>query len=119
MASDERDVAADGQISSEAVPRDETMAELDAAWADEIQRRVEEIRNGDVTPELAEVIAELARLEAELEGDIDGEDAEDDPVEVAASWADEIAARIAEIDDGTVKTYAAEDVMAALRVRFG
>lgn len=91
------------------------------SWAEEIRRRVEEIRSGPARQELQEVLAELERYEAEI-GAPEWEASEgtvDDPTELESAWGDEIQARIQEIEEGTVPTYAAEDVMAALRARFG
>ncbi|HLM69392.1 MAG TPA: addiction module protein [Longimicrobium sp.] len=52
-----------------------------------------------------------------------GEEADDeldeDPAEVEAAWADEIKRRVDEIGNGTVETYALEDVLAEMRLRFG
>jgi Putative addiction module component len=102
---------------------DEPSAEEEAAWAAEIDRRVAEIRSGTGKfSGIDEVLAELEHLEAEwaqypLEAPADDE--EDDLAEVEAAWEDEIKRRVDEIRNGTVKTYAAEDVLAALRLRFG
>jgi hypothetical protein len=99
---------------------DEDLLMAKAEWAEEIRRRVNQIRSGTAGRDLQEVVAELDRCEAEFAGspmDDAGEDP-DDPAEVAA-WEDEIGERLKEIREGTVKTYAAEDVMAALRARFG
>jgi Putative addiction module component len=93
--------------------------EAEAAWADEIRRRVEEIRNGGaVTDELAALLAELDRFDvepAEEEADRDGPGFE--PT-VEEAWDEEIRYRVEEIRDGTAATYAAEDVFTALHLRF-
>jgi hypothetical protein len=96
-------------------------ADLDAEWDEEIRLRVEQIRNGTAGPDLLEVMAELDRCEAEHGDEFldDVEDESGDPAEIEAAWADEIAERVRELREGTVKTYAAEDVMAVLRSRFG
>lgn len=98
----------------------EDPAEFAAAWDEAIQRRIEGIRNGTGHwPELEEVLAELDRCEAEFMDDSDDEDDDDDPAEVEAAWASEIQRRVEEIRSGTAKTYPAEDVIAAMRLRFG
>jgi hypothetical protein len=102
---------------------DEDPAEVEAAWAEEIRQRVEGIRNGTGEwYDLKEVLAEMDRFEAELEAeDLDDadDDEDEDPAEVEAAWAAEIQRRVEEIRSGSVKTHAAEDVIAALRLRFG
>lgn len=100
---------------------DEDLLMAKAEWAEEIRRRVNQIRSGTAGRDLQEVVAELDRFEAEIDGNLMddvGEDP-DDPAGVAAAWEDEIGERLKEIREGTVKTYAAEDVLAALRARFG
>jgi putative addiction module component (TIGR02574 family) len=47
------------------------------------------------------------------------DDEVEDPAEVEAAWAEEIKQRIEEIQDGTVETIPADEVMAELRARFG
>ena len=99
----------------------EDVAEFEAGWNAAIQARVDGIRNA--TGEwsgLKEVLAELDRLETEL-ADEDPDDSEDDvdAAEHEQAWAAEIERRVAEVRAGTAKTYAAEDVVAALRLRFG
>lgn len=100
---------------------EECLAELEAAWRASIQARVDGIRSGTGNwRELKEVLAELDRIQAELvEEDPDDGAEDDDPVEVEAAWAAEIERRVNEIRNGTAKTYAAEDVIAAMRLRFG
>jgi hypothetical protein len=102
---------------------DDTGDAKPSLFAEAIARRVDEIRNGaPLSAEEQEVLDEMDRAAAEPDGDLfddldDGED--EDPAEVEAAWADEIAQRAAEIRDGTAKTYAAEDVMVALTLRYG
>lgn len=48
-----------------------------------------------------------------------GGDEDEDVKDVDAAWAEEIERRVAEIHNGTTPTYAAEDVIAAMRIRFG
>lgn len=60
--------------------------------------------------------ADLAHV---LLDSVDDEDADDEPADVTAEWADEIERRVAEIRAGTAVTYAAAEVMAELRARFG
>lgn len=100
---------------------DTDVARPQETWAEQIDRRVHDIRSGTARRELREVLAELDRYEAELgEMELDELDCEpDDLAELESAWADEIQTRIQEIEEGTVPTYAAEDVMAALRARFG
>lgn len=100
---------------------DEELATAKAAWAEEIRRRVNQIRSGTASRDLQEVMAELDQCEAELGNGLvdDAGENSDDPTEVAAAWEDEIGERLKEIREGTVTTYAAEDVMAALWARFG
>jgi hypothetical protein len=86
-----------------------------------IARRVAAIRDGaSITGDLREILAEMDRGEAEfaVEEQYDAVE-EDDPVEVEVAWGEEIRLRIGEILDGSVKTYDAEDVMTAMRLRFG
>lgn len=93
-----------------------------AQWEAAIQARVEGIRNGTGhCPELEELLAEQDRRRIDsLASELYEEDDEDgDPAEVEAAWAEEIQRRVEEIRAGTAKTYAAEDVFAALRLRFG
>lgn len=53
-------------------------------------------------------------------GLLEEEDEEsDDSAEIEATWADEIADRLKEFREGTARTYAVEDVLAALEARFG
>lgn len=97
-------------------------AAAETAWAEEIQRRVEQIRNGMVaTPALQEVLAELEeRFDAEAAYEATSDvHADEEPAEVERAWAEEIERRIEEVRAETERTYAAEDVMAALRARFG
>lgn len=99
---------------------DEHLDDAAAASAARIAQRVEAIRNGaPLSEDLREILAEMDHAEAELADEPfeDGED--DDPAGVEAAWADEIQLRVAEIRDGTAKTYDAEDVMTAMRLRFG
>jgi putative addiction module component (TIGR02574 family) len=44
---------------------------------------------------------------------------EEDPAALEAAWAEEIKQRIEEIQNGTVETIPAEEVMAEMRARFG
>ncbi len=98
---------------------DEDPAEVEAAFTEAVERRVKDIRNGTGHwPELEEVLAELEQCEAELMDDADDAD-DEDPAEVEAAWALEIERRVDEIRSGEAKTYAAEDVIAAMRLRFG
>lgn len=102
-----------GEASNDGSP------DVEAAFAEAVERRLAGIRNGTSHwPELEEVLAELDRCEAELMDDADDAD-EDDPAEVEAAWALEIQRRVDEIRSGQAKTYAAEDVIAAMRLRFG
>ena len=95
----------------------------EAAWAEEIGRRVQEIRDG--TAELYDLEDVLAEMEERYEAEIDdaalssADDDLADPADVEAAWAEEIKQRIDEVSAGTVRTYAAEDVMAVLRLRLG
>lgn len=99
-------------------PSDEAPVAFEAAWAEAIERRVAGIRNGTGHwPELEEVLAELDRCEADPADE--GDDGDDDPAKVEAAWAAEIQRRVDEIRSGEAQTYAAEDVIAALRLRFG
>jgi hypothetical protein len=99
---------------------DDDPAEAEAAWADEIRRRVEEIRNGTAELyDLEDVLAEMDQCESEVADEPMGSADLDDGADVEAAWGDEIKRRVDEIRDGTAQTYAAEDVMAALRFRFG
>ncbi len=99
----------------------ESAAGMGADWDEAVRLRVEQIRNGTAGPDLLEVMAELDRCAAECEDHLlDEEDEEsEDPSAIEAAWADEIADRVKEIREGTVKTYAVEDVLAVLEVRFG
>lgn len=98
---------------------DEDPANVEAELAEAIERRADGIRNGTGHwPELEEVLAELDLCEAELMDDADDAD-DEDPAEVEAAWALEIQRRVDEIRSGKAKTYAAEDVIAAMRLRFG
>lgn len=47
------------------------------------------------------------------------DDEDEDPAEVEAAWADEIASRVEEIRNGTVETIPADEVFAEMRARFG
>jgi hypothetical protein len=103
---------------------DDDLADVTLAWERDIRQRVNGIRNGTGHwPVVEELLAEMDQFEAELDaedlddGDDDDEDA--DPAEVEAAWAEEIQRRVEEVRSGTAKTYAAEDVFAALRLRFG
>ncbi|HYW13923.1 MAG TPA: addiction module protein [Longimicrobium sp.] len=97
---------------------DEDAADVAAALRTAIERRVDGIRNGTGHwPELEEVLAELDLCEAELVDDAD-DNGDDDPAEAEAAWAAEIQLRVDEIRSGKTKTYAAEDVIAAMRLRF-
>ncbi|HLM69393.1 MAG TPA: addiction module protein [Longimicrobium sp.] len=99
----------------------ENAADFEAGWEAAIQARVDGIRNG--TGEwsgLKEVLAELDQLQTELaDEDLDDSEEDVDPAEHEQAWATEIERRVNEIRDGTAKTYAAEDVIAALRLHFG
>ena len=110
-----------GQSARKMGDADEDQAGVALTLEKEIRRRVDDIRNGTgYWPDVEETLAELDRIRAEgpcNPADDDGED--DDPAEVEAEWAGEIQRRVEEIRSGTVKTYAAEDVFAALRLRFG
>lgn len=97
----------------------EDLAEAEAAWDAEITRRVQQIRSGTALFDFSGVLAELERLEAGMLAPPDELEDGADPAEIEAAWADEIKRRVEEIRDGTAETYAAEDVMAALRLRFG
>jgi hypothetical protein len=99
----------------------EDVAEFKAGWETAIQARVDGIRNGTGHwPELKELLAEQDRRVESLASELYEEDDEDgDPAEVEVAWAEEIQRRVEEIRAGTAKTYAAEDVFAALRLRFG
>ncbi|HST59781.1 MAG TPA: addiction module protein [Longimicrobium sp.] len=98
---------------------DEDPAHVAAALAEALERRVDGIRNGTGHwPELEDVLAELDRCEAALMDDEDDAD-DDDPEELEAAWAPEIQRRVDEIRSGEAKTYAAEDMIAAMRLRFG
>lgn len=99
----------------------EDVAEFEAGWKAAVQARVDGIRNGTGDwSELKEVLAELDQLEAELADEaLDDPDEDADLAEHEQEWAAEIERRVNEIRDGTAKTYAAEDVVAALRLRFG
>jgi hypothetical protein len=102
---------------------DADLAANEAAWAQEIGWRVQEIRDG--TAELYDLEDVLAEMEERYEAEIDdaalssADDDLADPVDVEAAWAEEIKQRIDEVSAGTVRTCAAEDVMAVLRLRFG
>jgi hypothetical protein len=70
----------------------------------------------------AELMEELLRLSATERADAAREllqslDAADDPDEVDTAWRDEIATRIAEIDDGSVQLEDGATVMRRLRER--
>lgn len=47
------------------------------------------------------------------------EDADEDPAQVEAAWAEEIKQRIEEIRTGAVELIPADEVMAELRARYG
>jgi ATP-dependent exoDNAse (exonuclease V) beta subunit len=103
---------------------DDDLADVARAWERDIRQRVDDIRNGTGHwPVVEELLAELDQYmdeaETDEEDDEDEDEDEDDPAEVEAAWAEEIQRRVEEIRSGTVKTYAAEDVFAALRLRFG
>jgi hypothetical protein len=111
-------------LPTESVAQEYDDADLSATrkvWDEEIERRVEQLRNGTAGHELLEVLAELDRCDAELLelGSDELEDDADDPAEIEAAWADEIETRIREMQEGTVPTYAAEDVLAVLHFRYG
>lgn len=110
------DRARDREIHGDTVM--ESAAAIQAEWDEDIRLRVEQIRNGTAGPDLQEVIAELDRCDAEF-GDLAADDEDGDLADLEAAWSNEIEERLREIRDGTVRTYAAEDVMAALRARFG
>ena len=98
---------------------DDDLADVALVWEREVRQRVDDIRNGTGHwPNVEELLAELDQYLAE---DWDGEDDndDDDPAEVEAAWAEEIERRVNEIRSGTAITYPAEDVFAALRLRFG
>ena len=97
----------------------EDFAAAEAAWDVEITRRVEQIRRGTNLFDFSDVLAELERLEAGILEPMDDFGDAVDPAKIEAAWADEIKRRVDEIRAGTAETYAAEDVMAALRFRFG
>jgi hypothetical protein len=110
--------AADGMLAG---IDDDDPAEAETAWAAEIDRRVAEIRNGAAKSRAEdEVLAELEGLDAAWAGHPldDPADAED-AAEVELAWEEEIERRLHEIRSGTANTYAAEDVLVALRLRFG
>lgn len=81
----------------------------------EVRRRVEAARAGNVSAEIQELLAEP---DAPLDNDED-EDEDGDPAEVEGAWAEEIQRRVEEIRSGSVRTYALEDVLAAMDLRFG
>jgi hypothetical protein len=103
--------------------RDDTqddLADVALAWERDVRQRVNDIRNGTGHwPVVEELLAEMDQYIADAEIDEDDDEDDDDPAEVEAAWAEEIQRRVEEIRSGTVKTYAAEDVFAALRLRFG
>lgn len=102
---------------------DEDLAEAETAWAAEIDRRVAEIRNGAAKSSgEEEVLAELAGLDTAWAAEhpvYDSADDDDDPAELELAWEEEMKRRLHEIHSGTSNTYAAEDVLVALRLRFG
>jgi hypothetical protein len=62
----------------------------------------------------------MAVKQAEFANDVADSVADDHlDGEVARAAAEEIQLRVAEIRDGTAKTYDAEDVLTAMRLRFG
>jgi hypothetical protein len=98
---------------------DDDPAEVEAAWASEIQRRVDEIRGGTAKTYAAEDVIAAMRLrfgwlDSAAEAELD-----DDSADVEAAWADEIKRRVDEIRNGTVETYALEDVLAEMEERYG
>lgn len=105
----------------ELVAEDEV--EFESTMRAEIRRRVDAARAGNVSAELQEVLDEMDRIRLEPSEDpheMDEDEDEDmDPAELEAAWAEEISRRVEEIRSGTVKTYAAEDVIAALELRYG
>jgi hypothetical protein len=46
-------------------------------------------------------------------------DLDEDPAEVEAAWAEEIKRRVDEIRNGSVETYALEDVLSEMEERYG
>jgi hypothetical protein len=97
----------------------EDLAAAEAAWDAEIARRVGQIRSGTNLFDFSDVLAELERLEGGILKPLADFGGDGDPAENEAAWADEIKRRVDEVHAGTAETYAAEDVMAALRLRFG
>jgi hypothetical protein len=89
---------------------DESRADAEAAWAEEIKRRVDEIRNGTAeTYALEDVLAEMEECYSTSDDDLD-----EDPAAVEAAWAEEIKRRVEELDAGG-ETIPGEEVFARVR----
>jgi putative addiction module component (TIGR02574 family) len=58
-------------------------------------------------------------LTYELLDSLADDEADEDPTEVEAAWAEEIKRRVDEIRNGTAETYALEDVLAEMEERYG
>lgn len=111
-----------GQLINQVVevPYDDDVAQMSAAFEADVRRRVLDIRNGTGHwPEVEEVLAEMDRCKADTVQDEDDFVADDEEDAVEAAWSEEIQRRVEEIRSGAVKTYAAEDVMAAMSLRYG
>lgn len=88
-------------------------AEGEAEWAAEIERRVEEIRNGTaVTYPAEDVFSVLHALFSD--GELDDE--HDDTAVVEAAWEAEIKRRIDALDAGLMRTIPTDLVFAKARV---
>lgn len=111
---------------------DDERERAEADWQSEIRSRVAEYQTDLVAGCSAKkgrgqadglwaVLAAMDDCEAEMDSAfVDGTDDDDeDTGAVDAAWAKEIQHRVAEIRDGITPTYAAEDVIAAMRIRFG
>lgn len=74
-----------------------------------------------VTEEIQAVLALMDVCDAEIRAAAlaGGADEDEDWEDMDGVWTEEIERRVAEIHDGTTPTYAAEDVIAAVRIRFG
>jgi|GEM_PF-215122 len=83
-------------------------AEIEAAWAAEIQRRIEDLESGRVTGIPAEeVFREIEELMA----------SDDSDAEIAETWASEAHRRLQEVLAGDAQTIPADQAIAILRAR--
>jgi putative addiction module component (TIGR02574 family) len=93
---------ADGMLEDCRDAADETPSDVEAAWAEEIKRRIDELDAGLVSSIPADEVFARARALASTE-----------------AWPDEIRQRVEEIRNGTAELYDLEDVLAEMEARYG